>query len=247
MKNLILIGLAFSALSLIGCSKSDEDKCKEDSNKEWVNGECKDKAAALTQEQCDADATTIWKEDKCQDKTQEECTDATTEWKEDKCQLKAAALTQEQCDADATKAWKEDKCQDKIQAECTDATTEWKEDKCQLKASAAEEEEAYYYVSKSSTAIKFNSADNASASLTSADECAKVTKSQLATLKVSTLVDDRVLCDNSDENPYTNCAEKNYEIQDAVHPPTGSRYLKLAIVLAQPADTTQCKALTVPK
>ena len=43
MRTLILMGLAIFVFSLVGCGKSEKEKCEEDSAKEWKDGKCVDK------------------------------------------------------------------------------------------------------------------------------------------------------------------------------------------------------------
>ena len=95
MKKFIIMSLAFVALALVGCNrKSDEDKCKEKADHEWVDGECKKKAPAQNQADCEKPGTMKWVATnevgkQCVAKTQTECTGENVEWKEDKCVAKA--------------------------------------------------------------------------------------------------------------------------------------------------------------
>ena len=98
MKKLIIISLAFFALALVSCGKSEEKKRKdcEEQGKEYVDGECKEKATPQDQASCEKDGTMKWdaskpEADRCVAKTQAECTGDKVEWKENKCVAKEGA------------------------------------------------------------------------------------------------------------------------------------------------------------
>ena len=46
MKKFVIATLTVLAFTLVGCGKSEKKKCEEDENKEWVDGQCIDKADA---------------------------------------------------------------------------------------------------------------------------------------------------------------------------------------------------------
>ena len=98
MKKLILCGLAFFALSLVGCrgdkDNTEEEDCKQKSETHvWDNEkkECIPKPAeSLGQAECVQDPTKKWDVDKCRDATQAECVLPTVTWDSTnkKCVLK---------------------------------------------------------------------------------------------------------------------------------------------------------------
>ncbi|MDE0118811.1 MAG: hypothetical protein OXM55_02240 [Bdellovibrionales bacterium] len=227
MKKFIIMGLTIFAFSLVGCGKSDEEKCDEDDTKEWKDGQCVDKegemAYFIITNKLTA-AVTLESGSKSLELAQNACGKVA---EADFESLKVSVATAAVCDnADAT-----NKCPAANNYEVAagpnagDPSKLNKVDKPDDDSACTElagEEDPEYTVTNllTTTAVKVSAEGwndltlAVSADGTVAGGCVKVKKSQYAKLKIQKIgAGITPFCDNSDAATDNQCEENNLEVK----------------------------------
>ena len=231
MKKLIIMGLTIFAFGLVGCGKSDKEKCEEDSTKEYTDGECVAKGEDAAKVFIITNKLTAAVTLESGDKSLELAKDACAKVKEaefENLKVSAAGATSDVCDNEDAA----NKCPGANHyevAEKAGATGENElkevdkpEDDSSCKELAGEADPEYTITNLLGEAVKV-SVDALSVSLIAAvtadttaaadgKGCVKVKKSQLAKLKIekgTTLA--TAVCDNAEAS--NKCAEGNLQVK----------------------------------
>ena len=233
MKKFILMGLTIIAFSFVGCGKSDEDKCKEDSTKEWKDGQCVEKGEEVAEMFIITNKLTAAVTLESGDKSLELAKDACAKVEKadfDNLKVSAAGATSAVCDnADtANKCPEADHYEVAEKAGATGENELKKVDKPEDDSSCKElagEADPEYTINNLLDEAVTVSVGALSATLIAASGtplaadangmgCVKVKKSQLANLKIVTGATPPVtVCDNADVAK--KCAEGNLQVKAA--------------------------------
>ena len=230
MKKLIIMSLTIFAFGLVSCGKSDEDKCKEDSTKEWKDGQCVDKEEEGMAYFIITNKLTVAVTLESGSKSLELAQDACGKVAEaDFESLKVSASTTAICDnADATNKCPEaDNYEVAAGPNAGDPNKLNKVDKPDDDSActelAGEEDPEHTVTNLLGEALKVSvgtlsasleaavTADSAAAA--NGSGCVKVKKSQMANLKIEKGSPATVVCDNADAN--NKCAEGNLLVKAA--------------------------------